>query len=125
MIDNSTGGRGKGQWTGDNQATGCAFFLVLRPTGKPAIYTGGGTTPAARRQQLGYFRASGDVETSGSPGANSVVSLVDLVLLNYMALHNKQGDFATVFPNSVLNAAGIDNWISFNPVCNDTISSPL
>lgn len=116
MIDNSTGGRGKGQWTGDNQSTAASFFLVLKPTGgPPQLYTGGGTIPPARRQQLGYFRASGDVETSGSPGANSVVSLVDMVLLNYMALNGEQGQFASRFPNSVLNGQ-IDNWIAFNPL---------
>jgi hypothetical protein len=114
MIDNSTGGRGKGQWTGDNQSTAAAFFLVLNPAGKPQPYNVG-PVPAARRQQLGYFRASGDVETSGSPGANSVVSLVDMVLLNYMALHNEQNQFAGKFPNSVLNSQ-IDNWIAFNPI---------
>jgi hypothetical protein len=97
MIDNSTGGRGKGQWTGDNQATACAFFLVLNPAGKPVTYNVG-SIPAARRQQLGYFRGSGDVETSGSPGANSVVTLVDMVLLNYMALHGEQNQFAAKFP---------------------------
>jgi hypothetical protein len=119
MIDNSAGGRGKGQWTGDNQATACAFFLVLNPAGKPQPYNVG-SVPAARRQQLGYFRASGDVETSGSPGANSVVSLVDMVLLNYMALHGEQNQFAGKFPNSVLNAQ-IDSWISFNPIVNGTV----
>jgi hypothetical protein len=114
MIDNSTGGRGKGQWTGDNQATAASFFLVLNPTGRPQPYNVG-TIPAARRQQLGYFRASADVETSGSPAANSVVSLVDMVLLNYMALHNEQNLFASRFPSSVLNSQ-IDNWIAFNPI---------
>jgi hypothetical protein len=125
MIDNSTGGRGKGQWTGDNQQTAAAFFLVLRPGGAPALYTGGGNTiPPARRQQLGYFRASGDVETSSSPGANAVNILVEMVLLNYMALHGEQGNFGTVFPNSVLKGQE-DAWIAFNPVANGTISSPV
>lgn len=119
MIDNSTGGRGKGQWTGDNQSTAASFFLVLNPAGRPQAYNVG-SVPAARRQQLGYFRASGDVETSGSPGANSVVSLVDMVLLNYMALHGEQNQFAGKFPSSVLNSQ-IDNWIAFNPVVNGTI----
>lgn len=121
MIDNSTGGRGKGQWTGDNQSTACSFYLVLNPAGKPQVYNVG-SVPAARRQQLGYFRASGDVETSGSPGANSVVSLVDMVLLNYMALHGEQNLFASRFPNSVLNSQ-IDSWISFNPIVNGTIGN--
>ncbi len=31
MIDNSVGGRGKGVWTGDNQSTAAAFFLVFNP----------------------------------------------------------------------------------------------
>jgi hypothetical protein len=119
MIDNSTGGRGKGQWTGDNQSTAAGFFLVVNPAGRPQTYNVG-SVPAARRQQLGYFRASGDVETSGSPGANSVVSLVDMVLLNYMALHGEQGQFAGRFPTSVLNSQ-IDNWIAFNAVVNGTI----
>ena len=119
MIDNSVGGRGKGQWTGDNQSTAASFFLVLNPAGKPTTYPVG-PVPAARRQQLGYFRASGDVETSGSPGANSVVTLVDMVLLNYMALHGEQNQFASRFPVSVLNSQ-IDNWIAFNPVVNGKI----
>ncbi len=121
MIDNSVGGRGKGQWTGDNQGTAASFFLVLNPAGRPQTYNVG-SVPAARRQQLGYFRASGDVETSGSPGANSVVSLVDMVLLNYMALHGEQSQFASRFPASVLNSQ-VDNWIAFNPVVNGTIGN--
>lgn len=119
MVDNSAGGRGKGQWTGDNQATAASFFLVLNPAGRPQTYNVG-SVPAARRQQLGYFRASGDVETSGSPGANSVISLVDMVLLNYMALHGEQGQFAARFPNSVLNSQ-IDNWVAFNGIVSGTI----
>jgi hypothetical protein len=114
MIDNSVGGRGKGQWTGDNQATAASFFLVLNPAGRPTTYSVG-SIPAARRQQLGYFRGSGDVETTGSPGANAVNTLVEMVALNYMALHNEQNQFAAKFPNSVLNSQ-IDNWIAFNPI---------
>ena len=36
---------------------------------------------------------------SGTPGANNVNLLVEMVLLNYMALHGEQGLFATLFPN--------------------------
>ena len=54
MIDNSVGGRGKGVWTGDNQQTAAAFFLVYNPTrATPALMT----ARARRDQQIGYFRA--------------------------------------------------------------------
>jgi hypothetical protein len=33
------------------------------------------------------MRADGSVETSSSPGANSVTQLVDMVVLNYLMLH--------------------------------------
>jgi hypothetical protein len=109
MIDNSVGGRGKGVWTGDNQSTAASFFLVFDPAARPTpivIPTLGGGV------QLGRFRATGDVETTSSPGANSVTALVDMVLLNYMALHGEQGNFATAFPNSVLNSQ-ISAWTAF------------
>ena len=37
MIDNSVDGRGKGEWTGDNQSTAAAFFLVYNPAGRPTL----------------------------------------------------------------------------------------
>jgi hypothetical protein len=78
MVDNSAEGRGKNNWDSDNQSTGAAFFLVYDPAGPlPAKF-----------QQLGWMRADGSVETSGSPGANSVTQLVDMVVLNYLALHS-------------------------------------
>lgn len=114
MIDNSTGGRGKGVWTGDNQSTACSFFLVFNPGGRPSpIITptlGGGV-------QLGRFQASGDVNTSSSPAANSVTALVDMVLLNYMALHTEQNLFSTTFPTSPLNGQ-LDAWTAFQPIVN-------
>jgi hypothetical protein len=114
MIDNSTGGRGKGVWSGDNQTTASTFFLVVNPAGKPVPYAVGPTTPE-RRQQLGFFQTSGDVNSTGSPGANAVNILVEMVLLNYFALNNQQSQFAAAFPNSVLNSQQ-DAWISFNPI---------
>jgi hypothetical protein len=72
--------------------------------------------------QLGAFQASGDVNAAGSPGANSVTALVDMVLLNYLALHNEQGSFASLFSTSPL-VGQINNWIAFNPLCQDTIAN--
>jgi hypothetical protein len=86
MIDNSVNGRGKGQWTGDNQATAASFYLVYSPTGRPV----------AARNQIGSYTADGSVNTSSSPGANAVNLLSEMVVLNYMALHGQQGAFQSL-----------------------------
>src|SRR5712675_2796243 len=83
MIDNSAGGRGKGVWTGDNQSTAAAFFLVYNPAGPIAAAT----------NQLGYFTADGSVVSTSSPGANAVNLLAEMVVLNYMALQGQEGTF--------------------------------
>jgi hypothetical protein len=95
MIDNSINGRGKGVWTGDNQATASAFFLVFNPTARPAL-----TAPTMN--QIGYYSGDGSVVTSSHPGANAVNLLVEVVLLNYMALHGQQGQFTNIFPTQGL-----------------------
>ena len=54
---------------------------------------------------------------SGTPGANNVNLLVQMVLLNYMALHGEQGQFATLFPNHGLgDPALLDRYIAFAPI---------
>ncbi|HZF16244.1 MAG TPA: hypothetical protein VE046_09910 [Steroidobacteraceae bacterium] len=121
-IDNSTGGRGKGVWTGDNQATAAAFFLVFNPSGRPALFSGD-SVPAARHQQIGYYRASGDIETASSPAGNAVNLLVETVLLNYMALHGEQANFSTQFPGNGLGSATLrDSLTAFNPIVNGVIA---
>jgi hypothetical protein len=86
MIDNSVDGRGKGQWTGDNQSTASSFFMVYSPNGRPV----------ARTNQIGSFSADGSVNTASHPGANAVNLLAEMVVLNYMALHGRQGQFQTM-----------------------------
>jgi hypothetical protein len=116
MVDNSVDGRGKGQWTGDNQQTAAAFFLVYNPPtlgGRPALMSGG--TPA-RHQQLGYYSANGDVVTSSSPAANNVNLLVQTVLLNYMALHGEAGNYNTLFGNALGAGSALDSMIAFQPI---------
>lgn len=115
MVDSSTGGRGKGVWTGDNQQVAAVFFLVYSPTGRPTLMNEDGI-PAARRQQLGYFRRDGDVETAGSPAANNVNLLVQTVLLNYMALNNEANDFNTKIGNGLGTGAALRSMIAFNPI---------
>ena len=120
MTDDSAMGRGKGVWTGDNQQTASSFFLVFNPSGRPQLIEDGLGT--ARHQQIGFMRASGDVETASSPAANNVNQLVQTVVLNYMALHGEQGRFAQLFsPDNNLshglgNAAALDALTAFQPI---------
>ena len=125
VIDNSVNGRGKGEWTSDNQDTAASFILVYKPSGRPPLFQSGSDgLPPARHQQLGYFSANGDVQRSGTPAANNVNLLVEMVLLNYMALHNEQGQFASVFPSHGLGA-DLDRLIAFEAMVNGTILNPL
>ena len=124
-IDNSPEGRGKGEWTSDNSSTAGSFFLVYNPGRRPTII---GATPEeqAVHQQIGYMDAGGSVQRAATPAANNVPLLVNTVLLNYMALHGEQGQFASVFPNHGLgNAAMQDSLTAFTPICNGTIANPV
>ncbi|MDY0066952.1 MAG: hypothetical protein RBS02_11250 [Steroidobacteraceae bacterium] len=115
-VDDSVNGRGKGEWTGDDQQVAAAFFLVYNPLGRPVLLEEDGIAPE-RRQQLGYYSAGGDVVTSSSPAANNVNALVQTVLLNYMALHGEAGDFTTAFPSHSLGATQVQRaMIAFNPI---------
>ena len=116
VIDNSVAGRGKGEWTSDNQDTAAPFFLVYNPNGRAQLITSANLT-AAQHQQLGYFSADGNVVRSGTPGANNVNLLVEMVLLNYLALHGEQGQFETLFPSHGLgDPALLDRFIAFAPI---------
>ena len=119
VIDNSVAGRGKGEWTSDNQDTASPFFLVYNPPtlgGRAQLLTTAGLS-AAQHQQLGAFSADGNVVRSGTPGANNVNLLVHMLLLNYMALHGEQGNFASLFPNHGLgDPALFDRLIAFAPI---------
>jgi hypothetical protein len=97
VIDNSNEGRGKGEWTSDNQSTAASFFLVYNPGG-PAQLRG----PS---NQIGWFRPDASVETAGSPAANNVNLLVETLVLNYMALRGEENLFEDRFPNHGLGSA--------------------
>ncbi|HEX5419770.1 MAG TPA: hypothetical protein VFY39_07205 [Gammaproteobacteria bacterium] len=123
-IDSSPDGRGKGVWTGDNQDTAATFFLVYNPGGRAVLMTGGGDgVTAAQHQQIGSFTADGNVQRAGTPGANNVNLLVEMVVLNYMALHGEQNLFATKFPNHGLgDSTQLDRYTAFAPIVNGRIA---
>lgn len=128
MLDNSIAGRGKGVWTGDDQQTASAFFLVYNPGSRPVLIGGSSADPAMLtatqrvHQQLGYMRASGDVETASSPAANNVNLLVETVILNYMALHGEQNQFGKIFKSQGIgNSVLQDKMTAFNKIVDGTL----
>jgi hypothetical protein len=119
-IDNSPMGRGKGVWTGDSQQTAASFFLVYNPAGRPVPRDDG--LGAARHQQLGFFRPDGSVETASSPAANNVNLLVQTIVLNYLALHGEESQFAATIPGHGLGGAAMqDSLNALQPIVSGTI----
>ena len=111
MPDTSAAGRGKLGWQGDNSSVASTFFLAYSPKGRPAL------RGAAGAQQVGYFTADGSVVSTSSPAANSVDSLVQLVLLNYMGLAGTDAQFAATFPfQSLGSPAQLAAMTVFNPL---------
>ncbi len=86
MIDNSVGGRGKGVWTADNQNVAATYFLVFNPAGQAQS----AQTNPEMSLQIGHFNPDGSQNTTSSPAGNNVPNLVQMVVLNYMALHRRE-----------------------------------
>jgi hypothetical protein len=107
------GGGGKGEWTGDNSSTACSFFLLFNPNAAPTLV---GT------RQIGHMNAGASVVTSATPAANNVNLLVNMVMLNYMAVNGQVSPgnttaFTSIFPNHGLgNQANLDSFISFGNI---------
>ncbi|HXI48982.1 MAG TPA: hypothetical protein VNH39_10370 [Steroidobacteraceae bacterium] len=101
MIDSSVGGRGKGVWTADNQNVAATYFLVFNPAGRAVS----AQANPEMSFQIGSFNADGSQNTSSSPAGNNVPNLVQMVVLNYMALHsaNAIAQWPTLFPAPNLN----------------------
>jgi len=97
MVDTTPAGRDKLAWQGDSSAVASTFFLVYSPKGRPAPVS-------AAAQQIGYFSSDGAVVSTSSPGANSVEQLVEMLVLNYMALQGVEGQFGTLFPQQGLGS---------------------
>jgi hypothetical protein len=112
------GGGGKGQWTGDNSSTACSYFLAYDPTNNVPIWNN--DPQVELRRQIGSMSSGASVVTSATPAANNVNLLVNMVLLNYMALNGSvtPGDmsaFTMAFPNHGLGNS-IENYIAFGRI---------
>jgi len=120
MIDTSVAGRDKCVWTADNQNVAASYFLVYDPKAKPL--------PAQSNPemslQLGYCNPDGSQNTTSSPAGNNVPNLVQIVILNYMALHGTSAvaNWPTLWPAPNVNntlgsgAQTLDPLISFQPL---------
>lgn len=101
----------KFQWRSDDSQTAASAILVYSPLGRPALRNGDAS------QQLGYFRANGNVETASSPFANSVETLSELVVLNYLGLHGQEAMFGETLDNPGLGTgAAVAPFIAFAPI---------
>jgi hypothetical protein len=108
--DNSGQGRGKLIWKSDNSGTAGVFMLVYDPTGRPQL-----VDPS--RQQIGWFRSGGSVETGATRVSNNVEQLVQAVVLNYLALHDELGRFDAVLPAHGLGTpTDRDTLVAFQPI---------
>jgi len=128
VIDNSTDGRGKGEWTSDNSSTAGSFFLVYNPPrlGGRAILKGATPDERALHQQLGYMDAGGSVARAATPMANNVNLLVNSVVLNYMALHGQvtTGEFDAIYQSLGIGhglGSDLDRFTAFEPIVNGTV----
>jgi hypothetical protein len=119
-IDSSVGGRGKGVWTADNQNVAATYFLVYDPKAKPMA----AQSNPEMSLQLGYFNPDGSQNTTSSPAGNNVPNLVQMVVLNYMALHGTSAaaNWPTLWPAPNVNntlgsgASTLDPLIAFQPL---------
>lgn len=104
-------GTTKFRWRSDNSQTAASFILVYNPNGQPVLRNGDAS------QQMGYFRSDGNVETASSPFANSVTTLAELVVLNYLGLHGQEGMFGAVLNNPGLGTGpAVAPYIAFEPI---------
>src|SRR5450631_716954 len=134
MIDNSVGGRGKGVWTADNQNVAATYFLVFNPKGRAVS----AQANPELSLQIGSFNPDGSINTTGSPAGNNVPNLVQMVVLNYMALHGdalngftladgtKAPAFPSLYPAPNLNntlgtGAALNPLIAFHPIVNGKV----
>jgi hypothetical protein len=119
-IDNSVGGRGKGVWTADNQNVAATYFLVYNPGGRAVT----AQSNVEKSLQLGYFNSDGSQNTNATPAGNNVPNLVQMVVLNYMALHSTAAvaNWPNLWPSNPTNntlgagAANLDPLVMWQPL---------
>jgi hypothetical protein len=119
-IDTSMAGRDKGVWTADNQNVAATYWLIYNPSGKAQT----AQSNVEMSLQLGWFNPDGSQNTNATPAGNNVPNLVQMVVLNYMALHSTAAvaNWPNLWPNTPTNntlgsgAATLDPLIMYQPL---------
>jgi hypothetical protein len=119
-MDTSVGGRDKGVWTADNQNVAATYWLIYNPAGKAVT----AQSNVEMSLQLGWMNPDGSQDTNSSPGGNNVPNLVQMVVLNYMALHSTAAvaNWPNLWPSIPTNntlgagAATLDPLIMYQPL---------
>lgn len=106
-------GTTKFRWRSDNSQRASSVIFVYSPN----IASAGLMRNGNASQQMGAFKDDGAIDTNSSPFANSVTTLAEMVVLNFMALHGEQGNFGNVLSNQTLGAGpALDPYIAFNQI---------
>ena len=72
--------------------------------------------PTVIKDQIGWFRNDASVDTASSPAANNVNLLVETVILNYLALQGREGEYGSLFGNLGTTVSGLAPYIAFNQI---------
>ena len=113
VADNTTGGRGKFNWTGDDGEKAATFALVYRASATRAA------SPIIRGtlRQIGAYKENDKIGVDRQVNliSNDVTALAKAVVANYLALHGEEGNLAQVigadpFPNA------LDQYLAFQRI---------
>lgn len=104
-IDNSTGGRGKIGWGGDNGLRSSSFFLFYKNSGRATLRT-------ANYRQIGNFKDNQTVDNNANLISNSPVNIAKAYVANYLALTGNEGKLADIVGDNPFSSA-YDKYLIF------------
>ena len=99
--------QGKLVWAGDSGQRSASLMLVFNPAGRPTV--------RMSSRQVGRYKEGGSVDLNASPMSNSVVNLAKAVVLNYLALHGQEGNFAEVVDDNPFSTS-MDSHLFFTRI---------
>jgi hypothetical protein len=108
VIDNTEGGRGKYNWTGDSSVRSSSFMFVYRHAGRATL-----RRPEGR--QIGHFLQNGAVNREATLISNNVNNLAKAVVANYLALHGEEGRLAQVVGDNPFGS-NLEQYLFFNRI---------